>query len=146
MKTLKMKVLLILANQYLHQVTGRGIFIWFLASLIGCLILYGLDPFFLQSLDDFFTSLALSLIFSSPAVVLAIPVLYYLPNFKSLIGKITISISSILITSVLIIGIVSIVFRINYFDVASVLYPFILAAILSFFFIARKQFVPHTIN
>jgi hypothetical protein len=146
MNTLKIKVLLIISNNQVHRAVGRGIIIWSLANVTGCLILFGLEPFFLQSIDDFFTSLALSLIFSSPAAVLAIPVLYYLPNFRSLVGKITLSVSAIVITSVIINGIVSVVFRINFVDVASVLYPFTLTAIVSFFFIARKQFVPCIIH
>jgi hypothetical protein len=139
MNTLKMKVLLILSNRYLFRATGKAILVWLSANLMGCAILYGLGFFFLQSPVDFITALILSLIFSSPAVLIAAWVVYVLPSFSNIFKRTLLSLASILATSAFIIWIVAEVFGLEYIEVARVLYPFTLAAIACFFLIVRKQ-------
>jgi hypothetical protein len=141
MNTLKMKVLLMLSNQHFFRAVGKAIIVWFLTNLIGCLILHGLGFFFLQSLGEFIQSLGLSLIFSSPAIVIAAWVIYTLPSFNHIFKRTTLSLTSILATSSIIILIVARVFHLEYIEVARVLYPFTVSAIVCFFLIARKQII-----
>lgn len=140
-----MKVLLILSNRHLFRAVGQAILVWLSANLAGCAILCVLGFFLLQSPGEFIQGLVLSLIFSSPAVLIAAWVLYTLPSFNNIFKRTTLSLVSILITSALIIWIVAVVFDLGYIAVAQVLYPFTLSAIACFFFIARKQIITRTI-
>lgn len=142
MNTFKIKVLLIISNQRLFGTLGKSILVWFFTNLIGCAVLYGLGFFFLQSAGEFIQSLGLSLIFSSPAVIIAASVLYALPYINHVFNRTAFSLFSILITSGIIILIVARVFHLEYLEVALVLYPFALAALACFFIIARKEFTP----
>lgn len=139
MNTFKMKVLLIMSNRYLFRAVGKAIMVWLSANLAGCAILWALGFFFLQSPVDFIAGLILSLIFSSPAVVIAAWVVYALPSVNSIFRRTLLSLVSIAATSGIIIGIVAAFFQLNYIEVAVVLYPFTLSAIVCFFLIARKQ-------
>lgn len=142
MNTFKIKVLLIISNKSLHSAIGKSLLIWFFTNLTGCTILYTLGFFFLQSPEEFMQSLGLSLIFSSPAIVIATGVLYRLPAFNHILKRTTVSLASILGISAIIILIVASVFKLEYLEVARVLYPFTLSAIVCFSFIARKELIP----
>ena len=146
MNTLKLKVLLILSNRHLFQSVGKAIRVWATANLAGCTILYGLGLFFLQSPVDFIAGLILSLIFSSPAVVIGTWVLYVLPSINTIFKRTALALISILATSSVIMLIVAVVVHMQYGEVVRILYPFTLAAIVCFFLIARKQIVSKTID
>lgn len=141
MNTLKMKVLLMLSNRYLHRSVWRAILVWFTTNLAGCTLLRLLGFFFLQSDVDFVSGLILSLIFSSPALFIAAWVIYKLPEFSTWRKRISVSLLAILLTSASIIAFVAQFFQLPYPEVASVLYPFTLSAIAIFFLINRKQIV-----
>lgn len=130
-----MKVLLILTNIHLWRSAGRALIIWCATALVGCLILYrtGSLPFPPPH------AIILSLIFSSPALVIAVPVLYYLHTFSSAMLRIVFSTGAILLACGLIVGIVSVVFSLQFGEVLYALLPFVPAAILSFFLISYKQ-------
>lgn len=142
MNTFKMKVLLIINNRRLFSAVGKSILVWFFTNLIGCGVLYELGFFFLQSVGEFIQSLGLSLIFSSPALIIAAGVLYLLPDINPVFNRTAFSLFSILITAAGIILIVARVFHLEYFEVAQVLYPFAIAALACFFIVARKEFTP----
>lgn len=139
MNTLKIKVLLILSKQYLFRALRKATLVWLCANLIGCAILYGLDTFFFQSPRDFITGILLSLVFSSPAVVIGTWVLYTLPYVSTVLKRTLLSLSSIAITSAFILWVVALLVQLEYIAVVRILYPFVLAAIVCFFLIARKQ-------
>jgi hypothetical protein len=145
MNTLKMKVLLILCNRHLFRAIGKALLVWLSANVAGCGILYGLKFFFFQSPADFITGMMLSLIFSSPAIIIAAWVLYALPLFSNAIKRTALSLLAILLTSAFIIWIVATVFQLEYIYVTRVLYPFTLSAIACFFLIARKQIISTTL-
>jgi hypothetical protein len=134
-----MKVLLILSNRYLFRAVGKAILVWLSANTVGCAILYALEFFFFQSPQDFIAGLILSLLFSSPALVIATWVIYALPSLRNILTRTTLSLASILVTSAFIIWIVAAVFELGYIEVTRVLYPFTLSAITCFFLIARKH-------
>jgi hypothetical protein len=145
MNTFKMKVLLILCNRHLFKAVGSAILVWLSANLAGCLILCAVGFFLLQSPAEFIRGLALSLVFSSPAAVVAAWVLYALRSFSNIFKRSAFSLVTILVTSAIIIWIVAVVFSLEFLAVGRVLYPFTLSAIACFFFIARKQIVSKTI-
>ena len=139
MNTLKMKVLLIITNTHLYRSLGRALLVWMLACVTGCLALYLLDFFFLSSADELLPSILLSLAFSIPALVAAVGVFYFLHLLQGLLRRILFSATTILIISVIVIGIVAMYFNLPFIEVVKVLYPFVLSAFVYFFLIARKQ-------
>jgi len=139
MNTLKMKVLLMIANTHLYRSLGRALLVWMLACITGCLALYLLDFFFLSSADELLPSIILSLAFSTPALVVAVGAFYFLHLLQGLLRRILFSATTILISSGVVIGIVSMYFNLPFIEVAKVLYPFVLSAFVYFFLIARKQ-------
>lgn len=145
MNTLKTKVLLLLSNRHLFRSVGKALMIWLSANLAGCAILCTLGFFFLQSPLEFIQGFVLSLIFSSPAVVIAARVLYMLHSFNTIFKRTILSTVSILVTSAIIIWLVAAVFHLEFTAAARVLYPFTLSAITCFFFIAWKQITATTI-
>jgi hypothetical protein len=139
MNTFKIKVLLIISNTHLFRSLRRAIVVWLTACVTGCVVLYGLDLFFLSSVDDLVLSVALSLVFSTPAVAAAAVVFYFLYALPGTIARIASSSVAIVITSSVVVGIVSWYFNLPYVEVSKTLYPFVLSAFVYFFFIARKQ-------
>ena len=137
MNTLKMKVLLILTNRQLWNSILQALLIWSTTAVAGCTFVY-----IIELINPPFTvweSYALSLVFSSPAILVAATVIYYLPSFSSVPKRITFGVGSILLVSAGIIGLVSIVFKVEYELVAITLLPFIPSAILGFFLFTGKQ-------
>jgi hypothetical protein len=135
MNTLKMKVLLFLSNRYLHRSVSRAVFIWAATCIAGCLILYAFEFLVFPPAE----SILLSLVFSSPALLIAIPFLYHLPSLPTVISRIASAAGIILLTSAGVIGFVAMFFNVRYFEVAEALLPFIPTALVCFGLIARKQ-------
>lgn len=135
MSTLKMKVLLILSNRYLHRAVWQALMIWITTCLGGCVTLYAFEFLMFPPLKAF----VLSLIFSSPALLVAIPFLYHLTAIQDMLTRITSAISIILFTSGAIVGFVAMFFNLRYSDVAKSLLFFIPSALVCFFLIAWKQ-------
>lgn len=134
MNTFKIKVLLILMNKHLGWCVSRSLMIWFSTCLVGAIAVYAIDYSFPNV-----ESILLSLLFSSPALLLAVPTLYFLPSFHAIPLRILFSLTVVLAACVLIIGIVSRFFHVQYSDVTEILFPFIPSAMGSFFLIARKK-------
>src|SRR5688572_18296933 len=134
MNTLKMKVLLLLTNRHLGWCVSRSIMIWFSTCVVGAISVYALDYSFPNV-----ESILLSLLFSSPALLLAVLSLYMLPYFQAISLRILFSFIAVLAGCVLILGIVSSFFHARYTEVTEILFPFIPSAIASFFIIARKK-------
>lgn len=141
MNTLKMKVLLFLTNAHLFRSIRRAVIVWILACVTGCVTLFLLDFFFLSGVEDLLPAVVLSLIFSTPALVVAVVVFYYLHLLPGLFVRIISSTATMLTISAVIVGIVSVYFNQAYIEVAKTLYPFVLSAFVYFFLIARKQLV-----
>lgn len=141
MNTLKMKVLLILSNRYLHRAVGRALLIWFITCISGCLFLYFFSFLLLPPVE----SALLSLAFSSPALFIAIPFLYNLQAITTPFLRIAAGVGLILFTSACIIGFVALFFSLRYTEVAEVLLPFVPAALISFALITGKQIVSKTL-
>lgn len=135
MNTLKMKVLLIMSNRHLHRSVGQSILIWIITCLGGCMTLYASGVLLFPPVKSIF----LSLLFSSPALLIAIPFLYHLTALPSILSRIASSIGVILCTSAVITGLVAELFKLRYFEVAETLIIFVPFALTSFFLIARKQ-------
>jgi len=134
MNTLKLKVLLILTNGHLWASAFRSVLIWFCTGILGCAIVQLIFLPGPPSFQDYFLSLA----HSSPAILLAIPVLYFLQRFKSTPARVAFALCSILATCCIIIG--SMVWWTHELRlVVVVLSPFIPSAIFCFFLIAGKQ-------
>jgi hypothetical protein len=134
MNTLKLKVLLVFTNRHLVWSVSRSIVIWFSTCLLGAVGVFALEYSF-----PTVEAIVLSLIFSSPTLLLAVPSLYYLPYFQTIPARILFSFMAVLAGCSLIIGIVSVFFHLRFEEVIEILFPFIPAAILSFFIVARKR-------
>jgi len=130
-----MKVLLIISNQYLHRAVRQALWIWIITCVCGCVALYGFDALPFPPVLSFF----LSLLFSSPALLIAIPFLYHLTSFHSTWIRIAFAVGIIIMTSAAITGLVAMFFHLRYYDVAETLIIFIPFALISFFRVARKQ-------
>lgn len=130
-----MKVLLILSNTHLWRSVGRALLIWSTTCFFGCFILYGFGFLLFPPV----ASILLSHAFSSPALLIAIPLLYNLYRLPTPTTRILFSLCTILLTSAVIIGLVSVVFSLQYFEVMEALLPFIPVALLGFFVTAYKQ-------
>lgn len=139
MNTLKMKVLLIMADRHLFRSLKRAAIVWLAACVTGCLTLYLLDFFFLPSIEDVLPAVALSLAFSTPGLLAAVIVFYVMHMLPGLFVRIASSTLAMLVTSALIIGLVSVYFNQSYIEVGKTLYPFVLSAFVYFFLTARKQ-------
>src|SRR5688572_29788222 len=99
MNTLKMKVLLILTNKHLGWCVSRSLMIWFSTCLIGATAVYAIDYSFPNV-----EAILLSLLFSSPALLLAAPTLYFLPSFQAIPLRILLSLIVLLAACILVIG------------------------------------------
>lgn len=131
-----MKVLSTL-NDHFGEILFRAFVIWFTTAIIGTLsvsIVYSL-----HLLLHPVAILLLSLCFSSPAIILALPVLYSMTIIRSTLLKAGIAISSILAVSGVVIGIVSIYFNESYLTAGEMMFPFIPSAIVCFFLFGWKQ-------
>jgi Na+/melibiose symporter-like transporter len=137
MNTLKLKVLLILSNRSLWRSVSQALLIWSATSFTGCTLVYAIET--VNPPLDVWEAYILTLIFSSPAVIAAVLVTYYLHRFSSRAKRIAFSIGSILFVSAGIIGVVASIFKIEYSIVADTLLPFIPSALLWFFLFTRKQ-------
>lgn len=135
MNTLKIKVLLFISNRYLHHTVSRALFIWVATCVLGCLSLYAFDFLMFPPAE----SVMLSLIFSSPSLLIAIPFLYHLSTIQTIPGRIMLGTGLIVLTSGGIIGFVALFFNLRYSEVAEALLPFIPTALVCFMSISRKQ-------
>lgn len=134
MNTLKLKVLLMLTNKHLAWSLSRSLLIWSTTCLIGSAIHCAIFNAF-----PLLVAFGLSLLFSSPVLLLAGPTLYYLPSLRSISSRIGVSSTVILIACLIIIGVVAIFFNLPYELVAMELSPFVPSAAICFFFVTRKQ-------
>jgi hypothetical protein len=144
MNTLKMKVLLILSNHQFWKQLLRSSLIWFVTGIMGTLIVGTVFHVF----EIFNTALAfgLSLLFSSPAIILALPVLYALPSIENRFARLAFVTTAVLTVSTIIIGVVSVVFGENFSFTALMLSPFIPSALVCLFLISGKQIMkPHSV-
>lgn len=130
-----MKVLLILSHRHLHRAVSRALLIWVATCISGCLTLYAFEFLLFPPVE----SIALSLIFSSPALLIAVPFLYHLTSLPAVLPRIVSAVAIILFTSGGIIGLVAVFFNLRYGEVAEALMIFIPSALVCFFLIARKQ-------
>ena len=129
-----MKVLLILLDPHLRDSLLKSVLIWFFTGIVGCSIVYQLFLPGSLTIDLY----GLTLLYSCPAILIAIPTLYFLQHFKSTPARVTFALSSILLTCCLIIG--GMVFIAGEAGmIILVLSPFIPTAIICFFLIAGKQ-------
>lgn len=135
MNTLKMKVLLFFSNHYLHRAFGQAMLIWIITCLGGCVVLYWLEGLPLPPI----LSILLSLLFSSPALLIATSFLYHLTSLSTRLIRVFSAIALILLTSAAITALVTIFFHLRFYDVAETLLIFIPFALVSFFLVARKQ-------
>ena len=133
-----MKVLLILSNRPLHRSVSQAMLIWIATCLGGCLVLYAFEFLLFPPVE----SVALSLIFSSPVLLIAVPFLYHLTSLPTVLSRVASAVAIILITSGGVIGLVALFFNLRYVEVAEALLTFIPSALVCFFLIARKQLVP----
>jgi Flp pilus assembly protein protease CpaA len=101
MNTLKMKVLLILANQTLWQRVRQSLLIWIATSFLGSVFLWATGFIGLK----LFEIVMLSLVFSGPAVVCLIPTLYFISSISDRGKRIITSLISVLVLCVFIIAI-----------------------------------------
>jgi hypothetical protein len=135
--TLKIKVLSILLNRHLWISIRQAVLIWSITSITGCTLVYVIET--VNPPWTVWEAYALSLVFSSPATLIATAVIYHLPSLTSRAKRIAFSTASILLTCAGIIGLVAVVFKIEYEFVALTLLPFIPSAILWFFLFTSKQ-------
>lgn len=135
MTTFKIKVLLFISNKHLHRTISRALFIWVATCVLGCLSLYVFDFLMFPPAE----SVMLSLIFSSPSLLLAIPLLYHLSSIQTIPGRIMLGTGLIVLTSGGIIAFVALFFNLRYSEVAEALLPFIPTALICFMSISRKQ-------
>lgn len=135
MYTLKMKVLLLIINKGLHRAILEALLIWMATCVTGCLVLYGMESLLLPIIK----SIMLSLVFSSPALLVAVVLLYRLTLLPLIFHRITISIGVIVLTSLIVSGVVAVFFKLRFFEVTEALVPFIPPALAWFFLISRKK-------
>ena len=133
MNTLKLKVLLIIANQHLWRSFLRSVLIWFFTGIIGCTIVHII---FMQPLT--FWPYGMSLLCSSPAIICSTLVLYFVQHFKSTPIRVGYALCSILATCSIIIGVTAF-FSGEAGLIIFLLSPFIPSAIICFFLIAGTQ-------
>ena len=133
MFTLKIKVLSIYSNKLLWRSVRQSVLIWLCTGITGCTLVHALfgQPLVIESYG-------LSLLYSSPAIAIAAPVLYFLPRFQSTPARVGFALFSILATCCLIIG-VFIFLSENSGLVILALSPFVPSAIIWFFLIAGEQ-------
>ncbi len=135
MNTLKMKVLLMMSDRYLYRAVRQALLIWISTCIGGCAVLYSTELLMFPPA----TSIILSLIFSSPALLVAVPFLYHLSSFPTVLSRIASATGLILFTSAGVIGFVSVFFNLRYAEVAETLLLFIPTAFACFILIAWKQ-------
>jgi hypothetical protein len=141
MNTLKLKVLLLFSNKHLGWSISRSLLIWIFTCFTGSAIHCGLYNAF--PLPQAFV---LSLLFSSPVLLLAMPTLYALPFLPSISSRLGISSTVILVACSTIIGFVSIFFNLPFEAVAVELFPFLPAAMACYYIITRKQLLKKFIS
>lgn len=140
MNTLKMKVLLIMINRHLWWSVGRAFLIWITTAVLGSFILTGPDPFGMM----IFTMIGL--LYTSPACIVAIPVIYFLPRIQSRIFRAVFCALAILSVSLITIAVYSIAYNMSFTEVMKDAFPFIIAAVFSVFLMLRNQFEPTKTN
>jgi hypothetical protein len=137
MNTLKMKVLLILINKQFGNYLFRSALIWFATGIVGTLIVgIGFQVFDIIST---LWAIGLSLAFSSPAIILALPVFYTLPFIENQFARVAFAVAAVVIVCMIIIGVASTFFTESFSFAALMLYPFIPSALVCFFLISGKQ-------
>ena len=138
MNTLKMKVLLILSRKsQLRKHLFRSALIWFITGIVGTLIV-GI-AFHVFDIIPTLSAIGLSLAFSSPAIILALPVLHALPSIENRLARVAFAVTSVVGVSFIIIMVVSTFFRENFSFTALMLSPFIPSALVCLFLISGKQ-------
>jgi hypothetical protein len=138
MNTLKMKVLLILANQTLWQRVRQSLLIWVATSFLGSVFLWATGFIGLK----LFEIVMLSLVFSGPAVVCLIPTLYFISSISDRGKRIITSLISVLVLCVLVIAIFLHIIRHYPITEGGLLYlllPYVFTAPACFFLIAHKM-------
>src|SRR5690349_15419136 len=93
MSTFKMKVLSIYLNRLLWKSILQSVLIWLLTGITGCTFVH-----ILFSQPIVIEAYGLSLLYSSPAIVIATLVLYFLPRIQSNTTKVIFAVASILVT------------------------------------------------
>lgn len=150
-----MKVLLILKNHNIWKAIRKGLAVWFLTCFTGvCIVLIEtlLQKHRLPPLAHFLSAkfigglticLLLSLVFTSPALIIATLTLYFIKVFKSSILRLLFSIFSILIACLFVIVLIhySLGFSSSeIFEVAkAIFFRFTLPAVILFILISHKQ-------
>ena len=137
MNTLKMKVLLILFNKRFGAHLLRSVLIWLVTAIVGtCIVGIAFQVF--EAVASLW-AIGLSLLFSSPAIILALPVLYALPFIENRSARVAFAVISVVVVSMIIIGFVSTFFRGDFSFTVLMLSPFIPSALVCLFLIAGKQ-------
>jgi hypothetical protein len=137
MNTLKMKVLLIIANQSLWGRVRQSMLIWLTTSFLGSVFLWATGFIGLKLVEIFM----LSLVFSGPAVVCLIPILGFVSTIHHGSKRIVTSLISLLILCGLVIAIFLYITRhypLSEGQLLNLLLPYVIAAPICFFLIARK--------
>lgn len=139
MYTLKMKVLLFITSTHLWRSFWRALLIWLLAGTVGGLILKLVNGNSYDSfMEEMITLCVLGLIFSLPALIVAVPVLYFVHRFQTTFERIIFSVSSILFTCALLILAYRMIFGLPVPELIRVVMPFISSALGAYFLIMRK--------
>jgi hypothetical protein len=137
MNTLKMKVLLIIANQNLWLRVRQSLLIWITTSFLGSAFLWATGFIGLKLIEIFM----LSLVFSGPAIACLIPILHFVSTIAHRGKRIVTSLISVLILCAVIIAIFLHITRhypISQAQLLNLLLPYIFFAHVCFFLIARK--------
>lgn len=139
MNTLKMKVLLIMTNIHLWRSVGRAFAVWLLAGISGGIILKlisgnSYEPF----LEEMLSLCALGLFFSMPALVVAVPVLYFVHRFETTVERVIFSVFSIVLTCTILVIAYRIIFGLPLSELAEMIMPFMFSALSAYFLIMRK--------
>lgn len=136
MNTLKLKVLLIIANQRLWRSFVQSLFVWSMTAIVGSFAVCGLTA----TTPNAFV-ISLSLLFSSPAIPMAMIVLYFMSNIQERYTRLAVVILSVLVTSVILFTCTAIFLSLRFDEVTGILFPFVPSALACVFAIAGKQIV-----
>lgn len=139
MNTFKMKVLLFIVNNHLWRSVGRALLIWLLAGTGGGILLKlingtGYEPYF----SEMISLCALGLIFSTPALIIAVPVLYLVHRFETTFDRIVFSAFTIIATCTLLVLAYQTIFGLPATELAEMVAPFLGSALGAYFLIMRK--------
>ena len=139
MNTLKLKVLLTIANKRLWRSFAQSLLVWLTTGIIGALAVCGLTA----TTPDAYV-ISLSLLFSSPAIPMAILVLYFIGNIEERYTRIAVAILSVLVTSVILFTMTAILLGVPFDEIAGILFPFVPSGLACLFLIAGKQILKST--